>query len=99
MFDLVEKYFKEDLTEPEQAALEDSLLNSDEVALKFEAMAKEAYVRYGLPEPQPHWGNSNGPFPSAGMGLQPLLWVLGIGAGLVLGWWRFHPALPFLKSS
>jgi hypothetical protein len=99
MFDLVDKYFKEDLTEAEQAALEDSLLNSDEAALKFETLAKDAYVRYGLPEPQPHWGNSNGPFPSSGMGLKSILWVLGIGTALLLGLWRFHPDLPFLKTS
>jgi len=50
MPDLVEKYFREDLTEEEDRALTQELLSSDGAAEKFMRLAEEAYVRYGLPK-------------------------------------------------
>src|SRR5258708_4394954 len=52
MADLIEKYFKQDLTEAERKALGDELASSEDGAGKFAEKAEEAYRRYGLPEPQ-----------------------------------------------
>lgn len=49
MADLVEKYFRQDLSEEEDRVLTQELLNSDEASEKFLRLAEEAYVRYGLP--------------------------------------------------
>ena len=49
---LVEKFFREDLTEAEDAALEESLLNSDEAAFQFAEEAEKLYRYCGLPEPR-----------------------------------------------
>lgn len=91
MPDLIDKYFQEDLTEAEQEALGRSLLDSDEAALKFEAMAKEAYIRYGHPEPQPNWKDIPPPSMPPKPGFGPLFWLtmLAVGAGLFWGW-RSH---------
>ena len=91
MPDLVEKFFRDDLTEAEQQALSDTLLNSDEAALKFEETAKQAYLRYGFPEPKPRWTD---PPPSSSppkTGLGPWFWpaMFVVGATLGLGW-RTH---------
>jgi hypothetical protein len=51
MADVVDKFFREDLTEAEEQALSDALWTSDEHALRFGGLAEEAYARYGLPEP------------------------------------------------
>ena len=53
MSDLIEKYFKEDLTEAERQALREELLSSDNAAEKFGERAEEVYRALGLPEP--HW--------------------------------------------
>ncbi len=55
MPDLVEKFFKEDLTEAEHQALSEALLSSDETALKFEGQARDIYLGFGLPDPSFHW--------------------------------------------
>lgn len=93
MPELVEKYFKEDLTEAEQTALEEALLNSDEAALQFEGMAKEAYLRYGLPEPQPKWGDTPPPSLPKSFHLKPWLWSIVLGGALALGWVYLHRPL------
>jgi hypothetical protein len=89
MPDLVDKYFKEDLTEAEQSALAELLAGSDEASLKFEAKAKEAYLRYGFPDPQPRWPDSPGPSAPRGAGwgpwIAPALIILGIVSFLVWG--------------
>jgi hypothetical protein len=84
MPDLVDQYFQEDLTEAEQQALSEFLLVSEEAALKFEALAKESYLRYGHPEPQPKWNDPPSPPSVPGTGWGPWLWtpvvILGLGA-------------------
>jgi hypothetical protein len=55
MPDLVDKFFREDLTEAEQEALSQELLNSDKAALKFESKAKALYISFGLALPRHHW--------------------------------------------
>jgi hypothetical protein len=104
MPDLVEKFFKEDLTEAEHQALNESLLASDEAALKFEETAKAAYHRYGLPEPEPHWPDQAGPTlpPQAGSGpwnlLLPFVWpsLFLLGAVAVFVGWH-HYRLSFSR--
>lgn len=61
MPDLIDKFFQEDLTEAEQQALSDTLLNSDETALKFEARAREIYLAFGFSEPQADWPENGNP--------------------------------------
>jgi hypothetical protein len=61
MDDLVSKYFQEDLTEAEDQALEEKLLDSPEDSLAFVAAGEEAYHRYGLPEPR--WPGNPEDFP------------------------------------
>jgi len=94
MPDLVSKYFRQDLTEAEQEALEQSLLNSDEAAFQFEELAKAAYGRYGLPEPQPKWDDSLPPPSVPRSGLGPTAWTfLGlVGIGLAIFSWQHPPA-------
>lgn len=86
MADLVEKYFQEDLSEAEQEALSGSLLSSEDSALRFERMSQEAYLRYGLPEPKPHWRNdppaSRPPLKGLGPWIGSVTVLLGIGAGV-----------------
>src|SRR5258708_34686843 len=52
MPDLIEKYFKEDLTEAERQALRKELLTSDNAAESFGERAEEVYRALGLPEPR-----------------------------------------------
>lgn len=81
MTDLVEKFFKEGLTEPEEQALSEALWASEETAEAFARMAQEAYSRYGFPEPTP----TKTPRPPAGPqgGLGPWLGAFVVMAGLV----------------
>jgi hypothetical protein len=51
MTDLIEKYFREDLTEGEEKKLSEELLHSEDSASRFGALAEQKYVSYGLPEP------------------------------------------------
>jgi hypothetical protein len=92
MADLVEKYFQQDLTEAEQEALSGELLASDETALQFERMAGEAYARYGLPDPKPHWTDPPGGTQLPFQGFKPWLTVtvvaLGTMAAVLL--WHSH---------
>ena len=55
MPDLVDTFFKRDLTEAEQEALSRELLNSDKAALKFESKAKALYLSFGLAVPIMRW--------------------------------------------
>jgi hypothetical protein len=104
MDDLVSKFFKEDLTQAEDQALQDLLLNSDEAAIRFDEQAQARYQRYGLPDPQWPEGGSAGPG-SRGLGphdihlaflrwlhwgLLSLVWVLAAAIVGVVGWtvWR-----------
>jgi hypothetical protein len=98
MPDLVDKYFAGDLTEAEKQALSDLLLSSDEAALKFEEAAKQAYLRYGLPDPQPQWLDHPAP-PASGGGSS---WVWSLVALLAtvaaLGWFGRHILSELLSS-
>jgi hypothetical protein len=87
MADLIDKFFKEDLTEAERTALGKQLSISDEAAQRFGEKAEEAYRALGLPEPQ--W---TGPdilrHPSR---LDSTIWIW-VGLIMVtllggLGWW------------
>ncbi len=93
MLDLVEKYFQADLTDVEQDALSEALLNSDEAALAFEAAAKEAYFSYGFPEPKPRWPDPPGNFiasKGAGPWLGPSLSLFAVAIGIAaLLWWGY----------
>jgi hypothetical protein len=92
MPDLIDKYFKADLTEAEQEALSQSLLTSDEAMLKFEQKAKEAYQSFGLPEPQPHWPDTPPPSAPAAAGLGGLPWmsiILTLGLSALIAWRYF----------
>ena len=52
MSDLIEKFFKKDLTEAEKEALAKQLSSSDKAAQKFGEKAVETYRSFGLPEPR-----------------------------------------------
>jgi hypothetical protein len=82
MDDLVDKHFREDLTEEEDQALLDRLERSGDAALQYGAKAEQDYHSFGLPDPVP---------PSGGMLPAWLKWtVLGAMlsvAGLV---WHFR---------
>lgn len=52
MSDLIEKFFKEDLSEAEKTALDQELASSPEAAQRFGELAEQAYNRFGLPEPK-----------------------------------------------
>jgi hypothetical protein len=104
MPDLVEKFFREDLTEAEHQALGESLLASDEAALKFEETAKAVYHRYGLPEPEPHWPDPTLP-PQSGIGpwnsllpwIWPSLFLLGAVA-VLMGWHHYRLSFSGIAS-
>lgn len=51
MSDLIEKFFREDLSEAERLALREELLASPGLADRFGARAEEVYRSLGLPEP------------------------------------------------
>jgi hypothetical protein len=91
MPDLVEKYFKDDLTEAEQQGLSEFLLGSEEAALKFETLAKEAYLRYGHPEPQPRWDDPPSPPSSIGNHWGPWFWTSIFIVGLAVFHHYFQP--------
>lgn len=92
MPDLIDKYFQADLNEAEQEALSQSLLTSDEAMLKFEKMVKEAYLRFGLPDPQPHWPDSLPPSAPAAAGLGGWPWlsiIVTLGLSGLIAWRYF----------
>jgi hypothetical protein len=94
MFELVEKFFKEDLTDLEDQVLSDILLSSEEEALRFGDLGRKAYRRFGLPEPD--W---KGPVPNPfrrpsrwGRWLGPLVFLSGSIAFAATGY-HFRHAL------
>jgi len=74
MSDLIERYFREDLTEAEHKALSEELASSGEAAERFGALAEGVYARTGLPEP--HW---------AGPGALQRVLKPGFGTGFWVG--------------
>lgn len=87
MTDLTDKFFKADLSQDEEEALDALLASSPEAAGRFADKAAEAYARFGLPEA----GASSGPGPMPGwrFRLGTLAFALALVAGL--GWWRHGP--------
>lgn len=86
MTDLIEKYFREDLTEGEEKTLSDQLLHSEDSASRFGALAEQKYVSYGLPEPV-----LNGPDATGGGFLRTwgrclLLMLAGLSIFGAAGW-------------
>ncbi|MGH7740067.1 MAG: FlgD immunoglobulin-like domain containing protein [bacterium] len=81
MVDLVEKYFQEDMDPKEQEELAQELLHSEDAAFKFSRLAREAYLSFGLPEPENRWPDEPGP-QSAKPGS---LWGWILAAALLLG--------------
>jgi hypothetical protein len=100
MPDLVEKYFREDLSEEEQIELSQSLLDSEDAAFKFSRLAREAYLRSGLPEPEPRWKDEPPPSrPSSWTGMILLAAGLGLSALFLTHFWaRFHFPAPMVLS-
>ena len=84
MPDLVEKFFQEGLNEAEEQALGEAIWASEDTAEKFAKTAKEAYFRYGFPEPP--MPGSKGPSSGAKDGATPWIWggILMIGLGAFL---------------
>jgi len=93
MAELVEKFFREDLTEAEEQALADLFASSEEVAGEFLAIAERNYARYGLP--QPSWPETLGPpIGAAGAGFAPWAWMVALailGGTAFWGWQQWRP--------
>ena len=88
MADLIDKLFREDLTEAEQKALDRELASSFEATDRFGQQAEQAYRRFGLPEPVWEGPEEFRPAPRPGVGRW--LWAgafLAILAGLSI--WAF----------
>ncbi len=82
MSELVEKYFQEDLSESEQDLLAQSLLESEDAAFQFSRLAREAYLRFGLPEPEPEWKDLPPAFDAEKGGAFSILGILFLALGL-----------------
>ncbi len=91
MKELIEKYFRGEMTEAEEEALGAQLLNSDETARQFGNRAEAAYKGFGLPEPK--WlGRGPVPAPFAGPKLGP--WIGPFFLVLIFGallWYFLRP--------
>ena len=94
---LIEKYFRGELTDPEESTLEKLLTDSEDTAWEFGQEAAAAYQRYGLPEPDlPGGENPDGP----SNGMNPLTWMIPLLGLLFLGgfgWWKFHQTVVPVK--
>lgn len=96
MADLVEKFFKEGLTDVEEQALSEILWGSEDEAEKFAGLAREAYQRYGFPEP-----NLPGPPQTPGHprnGIGPWLGVFVVITGLAVAYFYGCPYWEHLKK-
>jgi hypothetical protein len=87
MTNLVEEFFKRDLSETEAQALEDLLETSSGDAMRFGAKLRGEYLSLGLPDPQT-------PSPSMATASHSLTWVKAFlltaaFAGLAATAWRF----------
>ncbi len=95
-FELIDQFFKRDLTGAEDEALEELLGRSEDATDQFEGRAKAAYLRYGLPEP----GSPSIEPPGRGsLGFSLGKWLLlTMGTTLVVGGFLFR-ALLFQASA
>lgn len=96
MPDLVEKFFKEGLTEAEEQSLSESLWASEDMAEKFAGLAREAYQRYGLPEPRLPGSPQTPMSPQNGLG--PWLGVFVVITGLAVAYFCGRPYWGYLKK-
>jgi hypothetical protein len=94
MIDLVQEFFKRDLTEAEQEALSKLLERSPEAASSYERLLEQNYLATGLPQPTLPKGLQSLPHPGAGGiaglgGSIKILLVVLAAAGVAL--WKFWP--------
>ncbi|HET9869264.1 MAG TPA: FlgD immunoglobulin-like domain containing protein [bacterium] len=93
MADLVEEFFKRDLTEAEHEALAGLLGSSPDAALRYEGLLAENYLATGLPSPTLPRGLESLPGPGA-LGNVAWLKIALVAAGLTaagLALWKFWP--------
>jgi hypothetical protein len=84
MDDLIEKFFREDLSEAEKEALGKNLASSDEAARRFGEKAEQAYGSFGLPEPRWTGAETLRPKPGPGFGewLSLFLFAAALAGGV-----------------
>ena len=90
--DLIQEFFKRDLSEAEQEALAKLLQESPDAAVKYERLLEQNYLATGLPQPtlpkalqsMPHVGGGG-----LAAGLTKLLIIGLIAAGFAL--WKYWP--------
>jgi hypothetical protein len=86
MTNMIDKYFREDLTEAEEKILGEELLRSEESANRFAALAEQKYHSYGLPEPVWQGGGQAGGSFLRTWGKLILLLLGGLAVFGVTGW-------------
>jgi hypothetical protein len=94
MADLVQEFFKRDLSEAEQEALSKLLESSPEAASNYERLLEQNYLATGLPQPTLPKGLQSLPHPGAGGitslgGSIKIFLVVLAAAGVAL--WRYWP--------
>jgi hypothetical protein len=85
--DLIEKFFREDLTEAEEQALSGMLDSSEEAAERFGGLAEAAYYRFGHPKPE--WEGPDALPPRGGGGLKPWTWLVALATVAGLAYWAW----------
>jgi hypothetical protein len=83
MPDLIDKFFRTDLTEAEESALGEMLRSSDEAAQRFGRLSEEAWRRFGLPDPDAP--ASGAPAPAAPDASLLAVKLLGAALALFMG--------------
>jgi hypothetical protein len=101
MTDLVQEFFKRDLTEAEHEALNGLLAGSPEAVERYEGLLKENYLATGLPQPVLPKGLQHLPHAGGGLAHGPLaLTLAGLATVGVLAWkfWP-QPLTPMVSKS
>jgi hypothetical protein len=94
MADLIEEFFKRDLSESEAEDLGKLLQESPDAPLRFKALSEQRYLAMGLPAPQLPDGVH---LPSAPRGLGLSGWIAGIvltALVITASLWKFWPHAP-----